>query len=81
METIIGIILVGLLAGWLGSLIMKGKGSGLIVNLVVGIIGAFLGNWLLGKVGIDFGSGFIGNLITAVIGAVVLLFIARLVNR
>ena len=75
------IVLIGLAAGFLAGLIMKGKGFGLIVNILVGIAGAFIGGWLLGELGVSAGDGLIGSLITAVIGAVVLLFVLSLFKK
>ena len=59
---------------------MKGSGYGLIGDLVIGVVGAFIGGWLLGAIGI-FAGGLIGRLITATIGAVVLLFLIRLIKK
>jgi uncharacterized membrane protein YeaQ/YmgE (transglycosylase-associated protein family) len=73
-------ILIGLAAGWLGSLIVKGTGSSLLVNLVVGVIGAILGGWLLSLIGLT-GSGLIWTLLSAVAGSVVLLLCIRLFTR
>ncbi|MGA9627968.1 MAG: GlsB/YeaQ/YmgE family stress response membrane protein [Bryobacteraceae bacterium] len=73
-------ILIGIAAGWLAGQLMKGGGYGLIGDLVVGVIGAFLGGWLLGLLGIVPG-GLIGRLVTATIGAVVLLFLVRLIKK
>src|SRR5437764_11853705 len=70
----------GVLAGWLARQLMKGGGFGLLGDLIVGVIGAFLGGWLFGVLGISAG-GLIGSLITATIGAIVLLFLIRLVKR
>jgi len=81
MEQWIYIILFGAVAGWIASQLMKGRGLGLIGNVVVGILGSLLGGWLSGVTGIAAGSGMIGSLITAVVGAVVLLFIVGLVKK
>lgn len=80
MEIII-ILIVGAAAGWLGSMIYKGSGLGLIGNIIVGIVGCFVGYWLLGKVGISLGSGMIGTILTGAIGAVVILFLFNLIFR
>jgi uncharacterized membrane protein YeaQ/YmgE (transglycosylase-associated protein family) len=72
-------IIIGGLAGWLAGIIMKNK-SGLLMNIVVGIVGAFVGGWLFGVLGIMPHSGFAGSLITATVGAVVLLFVVGLVS-
>ena len=77
---LIGFLIIGLIAGWLAGLIMKGKGAGLLINLVVGVIGAFVGGFLFRLVGLS-SHGFIGSLITATVGAVVLLFILGLLRK
>jgi uncharacterized membrane protein YeaQ/YmgE (transglycosylase-associated protein family) len=74
------VLVIGALAGWLAGVIMKGGGFGLIGNIVVGVVGAFLGGWLLPKLGVSIGGDF-GGFITAVIGAVILLFIVRLIKK
>ena len=74
-------ILIGLAAGWLAGQIMKGGGFGVIGNIVVGIVGSFLGGWLFGLLKISLGSGLIGTILTATIGAVVLLALIGLVKR
>jgi uncharacterized membrane protein YeaQ/YmgE (transglycosylase-associated protein family) len=71
---------IGALAGWLAGVIMKGGGFGIIGNIVVGILGSFLGGWLLPMVGLGVGGEF-GGFITAVIGAVILLFIVGLLKK
>lgn len=71
-------LIVGAIAGWLAGQIMKGAGYGLLVNIILGIVGAFVGSWLFGVLGISIASGLVGSLITAVIGAIVILFIASL---
>ncbi len=73
-------ILIGLVAGWLGGLIVKGSGSGFWINLLVGVVGAVLGGWLMSFVNVG-GNGLLWQLIVAVAGAVVLLLIVRLVTR
>jgi len=74
-------IVVGIIAGWLAGKIMKGKGFGLIGDLIVGVVGAFLGGWLFGLLHISIMGGIIGSLITAVVGALVLLFVLRLIFK
>ena len=68
--SLLGLLIIGLIAGWLGGKIMRGGGFGLVGNLVVGVIGAFLGGFLFDKLGIAMDST-IGMLITAVVGSVV----------
>lgn len=74
-------IIVGIVAGFLAGKMMKGKGFGLLVNLLVGVGGALLGRWLFGALGLSFGGGVLGSLITAFLGAVILLFIISLVKK
>jgi uncharacterized membrane protein YeaQ/YmgE (transglycosylase-associated protein family) len=75
-------LIVGGIAGWLASLIMKTDAQqGIILNVVVGIIGGFLGGWLLPLVGLGLGDGWLGFLVTALIGAIVLLAIVNLFRR
>jgi uncharacterized membrane protein YeaQ/YmgE (transglycosylase-associated protein family) len=73
-------LLIGALAGWLAGLVMKGRGFGILVNMIVGVLGAFFGGWLLPKLGISFG-GDVGVFITAFIGAVLLLAIISLIKK
>ena len=73
-------LLIGLVAGWIASLIVKGSGSGMLVNLIVGIIGSMLGGWIFSLFG-WVAVGTFGSLITSVVGAIVLLWIVSLVSR
>jgi uncharacterized membrane protein YeaQ/YmgE (transglycosylase-associated protein family) len=75
------IIIVGILAGWLAGKVMTGGGFGLIGDLIVGLLGAFIGDWLLPRLGIHLGFGVVALIVNAFIGAVVLLFILRLIGR
>jgi uncharacterized membrane protein YeaQ/YmgE (transglycosylase-associated protein family) len=72
------IVIIGAVAGWLAGQFMKGHGFGLLGDIVVGIIGAFIGGYLFGSLGLEIGHGLIGSLIVAFVGAVLLLFIVRL---
>lgn len=73
-------ILIGLVAGWLGGLIVRGSGSGFWINLLVGVVGAVLGGWIMSMVGVG-GNSLLWQLIVAVVGAVVLLLIVGLFTR
>jgi uncharacterized membrane protein YeaQ/YmgE (transglycosylase-associated protein family) len=73
-------ILIGIIAGWLAGQIMKGGGYGLLVDLLLGIIGAVIGGWVFRQLGIAAG-GLIGSLITATVGAVIFIAILRLIRR
>ena len=72
-------IIVGAIAGFLASKVLTGKGMGLLWDIVVGIVGAFLGGWLAGLVGIpvDTGTFTVGGLVAAFVGAVILLVVFR----
>lgn len=80
-ETLLISALVGAVAGWLAGVVVRGGGFGLVGNIVVGIIGAFLGGWLFGVGGIAIGAGIINTIFTAFIGAVVLLLLVRVIKR
>ncbi len=73
------VILVGIFAGWIAERIMN-RSHGILTNLVVGLVGAFVGNWLAGVLGIAY-TGLVPSLIAAVAGAVVLLFVLGLFKR
>ena len=75
------VIAIGAVAGWLAGLLFRGGGFGLIGNIIIGIVGGFIGFWLLGKLGISLGSGTLSTILTSVIGAGVLLFIASLFKK
>ena len=74
-------LLIGAAAGWIAGKIMKGEGFGVIGNIAVGVLGAFLGSWLFSVIGIWSAGGLLGELFTAVIGAIVLLFLVGLVKK
>ena len=70
-------ILIGLVVGWLASLIVKGSGSGFIVNIIIGILGGVLGGWLFSLFGL-IPVGTFGSLLTALVGAIILLWLGAL---
>ncbi|GAC1325343.1 MAG: GlsB/YeaQ/YmgE family stress response membrane protein [Collimonas sp.] len=74
-------LIIGAIAGWLAGVLVKGGGFGVLVDIIVGIVGAFIGGWLAGVLGIHVGSGWIASIVTATVGAVILLFILRLIKR
>jgi uncharacterized membrane protein YeaQ/YmgE (transglycosylase-associated protein family) len=79
-ESLLVILLVGLVAGWLAGQVTQGSGFGLIGDLVVGLLGALVGNWLLPQLNIHLGVGIIALIINAFIGAIVLLLMLRLIG-
>ena len=73
-------LVVGLIAGFLASVVMRGGGYGLVGDIIVGIIGAFLGGWLFSLLGVGAGGGLVGSIIVAFIGACILIAILRAVS-
>lgn len=73
-------LIIGAIAGWLAGQIMKGRGFGLLGNIVVGIVGAFLGGFLFSLLGLA-SFGLMGSLVTATVGAVVLLYLIGVVKK
>jgi uncharacterized membrane protein YeaQ/YmgE (transglycosylase-associated protein family) len=80
---IIIMLVIGAVSGWLAGLIVKGYGFGLLGNIILGIVGAFIGGWLLAKLGfsLNLGDAIVNLIVTSVIGAAVLLFIVGLFRR
>lgn len=76
---LIGAVVIGILAGWIAEKVMR-RNHGLLTNLIVGVIGAFLGGFLATSLGIGY-SGFVGTLLVAAAGAVILLFLLGLFSR
>src|ERR1700749_861560 len=79
-ESLVIVLLVGVIAGWLAGQIMRGTGFGLIGDLIVGIIGAFIGSWLLPRLGLHLGAGIFGAIVNATIGAMLLLLVLSLLR-
>lgn len=73
--------LVGLLAGWLAGLVMNRRKRSLLIHLLIGVVGAFLGGWLLPMIGVRITGGLIGAVLEAFIGAVLLLALIGAVRR
>ena len=79
-EGLLIIVFVGVAAGWLAGHIVRGTGFGLVGDMIIGIIGAFIGERLLPQLGIHLGTGIVGAIINATIGAIPLLVIVRLIR-
>ena len=79
-QNIIVFLAVGVVAGWLAGQIWKKRGFGFLGNMIVGVIGAFIGTWVFGLLGISF-QGIIGLIIAAVVGALILLFLLSLLKK
>lgn len=82
-NSIIITLIVGAVAGWLAGQIFQGGGLGLVGNIIVGILGGFVGSWLLRTLGvnINLGGAIVNTIITSAIGAIVILFVASLIRR
>lgn len=75
------ILIVGLIAGWATGKIMKGSGYGPLVDILLGIAGAFIGSRVLALVGIYSSGGLVPNILVAIVGAVLLVFIVRAIKK
>ena len=75
------LLLIGAVSGWLAGKIMRGGGFGLLGDIVVGIVGSVAGGYLFGLLGVSAGGGLIGSIVTATVGAMALLFLIRLIKR
>ncbi len=73
-------VIIGLIAGWAAGKIMKGGGYGVVMDIILGIVGAVVGGWLMGLLGIYSGS-LIGSTIIAIIGAMFLIWLSRLLKK
>jgi uncharacterized membrane protein YeaQ/YmgE (transglycosylase-associated protein family) len=80
-DSVVVLVIVGALAGWLAGRIVTGYGFGLIGNIVVGIVGAFIAGLILPALGFGVGGGVLAATLHATIGAVILLFLIRIVKR
>jgi uncharacterized membrane protein YeaQ/YmgE (transglycosylase-associated protein family) len=76
-RSILGWIVIGLIAGWLAGKISRGEGYGCITDIVLGLVGALIGGWIFVRLGI-LGGGFIYSLAAATLGAVILVSIVHL---
>ena len=77
-QSLLVILIVGIIAGWLAGKIVRGAGFGIIGDLLVGIIGAFIGSWFLPRIGMHLGTGVVSAIVNATIGAILLLLVVRL---
>ena len=79
-QSLIVILFVGLVAGWLAGKVVRGAGYGIVGDIVIGIIGAFIASWLFPRLGIHLGVGIVYEIIYSAIGAIILLLVVRLVR-
>lgn len=74
-------LIVGLIAGWLAGVVMKGGGYGMLADIILGLLGGVLGGWIFSSLGVGSGGGLVGGIIVAFIGAVILVAITRALKR
>ena len=74
-------IIVGLIAGWLAGVVMKGGGYGILIDILLGIVGGILGNWIFGSLGLSSGGGLFGSIAVSFVGAVILVAVSRMLRR
>jgi uncharacterized membrane protein YeaQ/YmgE (transglycosylase-associated protein family) len=79
-ESLLVILFVGLVAGWLAGKVVRGAGFGIIGDIIIGIIGALIASLLFPKLGIHLGTGLVSEIIYSAIGAIILLVILRLLR-
>ena len=81
-QSLIVILIVGLVAGWLAGKIMRGSGFGILGDIIIGVVGAFIGSWLWGVLKLPtFANFWVSAIVIATVGAIVLVFILRLIRR
>ncbi len=80
MGQFIGFLVIGGLAGWLASLLLRGRGMGCLGNVLIGILGALIGGLVFNALNLPVGGGWVWSLFTALVGAMLLLFVARLLK-
>ncbi|MEO5759555.1 MAG: GlsB/YeaQ/YmgE family stress response membrane protein [Mesorhizobium sp.] len=80
-ESLLVVIIIGAIAGWLAGLIVSGFGFGLIGNIIVGIVGAFIAGWLFPRIGFSIGGGILASIIHATLGAIILLVLVKVLKR
>ncbi len=79
-ESLVILLLVGLIAGWLAGQLIRGRGFGMLLNIVIGVIGAYLGGIIFRAVGVG-GSGMLWMIVSATVGAMVLVFFLNALRR
>jgi uncharacterized membrane protein YeaQ/YmgE (transglycosylase-associated protein family) len=80
-QSLIMMLIIGALAGWLSGKLMQGRGFGVLGNIIVGIVGAFLAGLIFPALGFSVGGGFFASVFHVTIGAVILLFLVGLIRR
>jgi len=80
LESLIWWLIIGLIAGFLASVVMRGGGYGIVGDIIAGLVGAFIGGWLFGVLGISLGGGLLGSIIVVFIGACIFIAILRAIS-
>jgi len=80
MDGLLLFIVIGLIAGWLAGVLVRGGGFGVLGDIVVGVLGAVIGGYFFGHIALG-GSGMLGEILVATAGAVILIFVLRLLRR
>ena len=80
LSTVIWWLIVGLIAGFLASVVMRGGGYGIVGDIIAGLVGAFVGGWLFSLVGVSSGGGTVGEIIIAFIGACIVIALLRAIS-
>lgn len=79
--SVLGMLVIGAVAGWLAGKIVKGRGFGVLGNIVVGVVGALIAGFLLPRIGFSAGGGTLATIMHAAFGAVILLVLIQLVKK
>ncbi len=77
-HSILVIVLIGVVAGWLAGRVVRGAGFGVFGDLVIGIIGALIASWLFPRLGVRIGNGIGQDIVYSMLGAIILLLVVRL---
>ena len=75
------VLVIGGVAGWLAGLVVRGRGFGIIGDIILGFVGSFLGAWLFHRLGVTAPVGYLGSFVAALVGAGILVLILRLIRR
>jgi len=78
--SLLAFLIIGILAGWIAGLITKGSGFGILLDMVIGIVGAFIGNYLLSHFSV-VPSSFLSLLVSAILGAVTLILVVSVIRK
>ena|SRR5215471_671249 len=81
LEHLIWWLIVGVIAGFLAAVVMRGAGYGIVGDILAGLLGAFIGGWVFGALGVSTGGGLLGSILVAFIGACILIFLLRVFSR